>query len=124
MAPLPLSAKRIAFLATDGFEQVELTEPWSSIKSAGAVVELISPKSGSIQGMHHDKTGDQFKVDKTIDEANADDYDGLVLPGGVANPDALRMEPQCVAFVREFFKAAKPSQPFATGHGCSSRPEF
>ncbi len=103
-----LHGKRIAFLATNGFEQVELTEPWDSIKAAGAIVELISIDTGSIQGMHHDKLGDTFKVDKAIDEADASDYDGLVLPGGVANPDALRINPACVQFVREFFKDAKP----------------
>ena len=108
MAKKQLNGKRIAFLATDGFEQVELTEPWESIKAAGATVELISPKSGSIQGMHHDKPGDTFEVTKTIDEVSAEDYDGLVLPGGVANPDALRLEPECVQFVRDFFKNAKP----------------
>ncbi len=108
MAKKQLNGKRIAFLATDGFEQIELTEPWENIKAAGATVELISPKSGEIQGMHHDKHGDKFAVDKTIDEVDAADYHGLVLPGGVANPDALRMEPECVQFVRDFFKAAKP----------------
>ncbi len=108
MAQLPLSGKRIAFLATDGFEQVELTEPWKSIKAAGATVELISPNPDSIQGMHHDRMGDKFEVDKGIAEASADDYDGLVLPGGVANPDSLRMDPRCVQFVRDFFKSAKP----------------
>ncbi len=103
-----LHGKRIAFLATNGFEQVELTEPWESIKAAGAIVELISIDTGSIRGMHHDKLGDTFKVDKAIDEADASDYDGLVLPGGVANPDTLRINPACVQFVREFFKDAKP----------------
>jgi protease I len=103
-----LSGKTIAFLATDGFEQVELTEPWTQIKQAGAKVQLVSPKSGKIQGMHHDKPGDQFEVDKTIDRARAEDFDGLVLPGGVANPDSLRTDPKCVSFVRDFFKSAKP----------------
>ncbi len=103
-----LEHKRIAFLATDGFEQVELTQPWKEIAAAGATVHLISPKSGKIQGMHHDKPGDQFKVDKTIDQVSADDYDGLVLPGGVFNPDALRTNEDCVQFVRDFFKLAKP----------------
>ncbi len=103
-----LQGKRIAFLATNGFEQVELTEPWDSIKAAGARVELISIDTGPIRGMHHDKPGDTFKVDKAIDEADASDYDGLVLPGGVFNPDALRINPACVQFVREFFKDAKP----------------
>lgn len=108
MAEQKLSNKKIAFLATDGFEQVELTEPWKQLKEAGAEVHLISPKSGKIQGMHHDKTGDTFTVDKAIRDAQAEDYDGLVLPGGVLNPDTLRTNPDCVAFVRDFFKLAKP----------------
>ncbi|MEZ6137612.1 MAG: type 1 glutamine amidotransferase domain-containing protein [Pirellulaceae bacterium] len=108
MSKQTLENKRIAFLATDGFEQVELTQPWNELKTAGAKVELVSPKQGTIQGMHHDEKGDQFQVDKTIKEASVNDYDGLVLPGGVANPDALRVNQDCVQFVREFFKLAKP----------------
>lgn len=108
MSTKVLNGKRIAFLATNGFEQVELTEPWNAIKAAGADVKLVSIDAGSIQGTHHDKPGDTFKVDTTIDQANPDDYDGLVLPGGVFNPDTLRMNPTCVHFVREFFKDAKP----------------
>ncbi len=103
-----LAGKTIAFLATDGFEQIELTEPWAKIKQAGAKIHLVSPKPGKIQGMHHDKPGDLFSVDKTIEQASVEDYDGLVLPGGVANPDALRMSSACVSFVRDFFKLAKP----------------
>ena len=103
-----LDGKRIAFLATDGFEQIELTRPWEDIQAAGAIVELVSLKSGKIQGMHHDEKGDQFKVDKVLDDVFAADYDGLVLPGGVANPDQLRIEPEAVHFVRDFFKQAKP----------------
>ncbi len=103
-----LYGKKIAFLATDGFEQIELTEPWAKMKAAGAAVQLIAPEGGTIQGMHHDQPGDRFRVDKTIDEASSDDYDALVLPGGVANPDALRVNPACVQFVRDFFKLAKP----------------
>ncbi len=103
-----LTHKRIAFLATDGFEQSELTQPWHEIRAAGATVHLVSPAAGKIQGMHHDKVGDKFQVDKTIDQVSADDYDGLVLPGGVANPDALRVNKDCVRFVRDFFKSAKP----------------
>lgn len=109
MAPTQsLSGKRIAFLATDGFEQVELTQPWNAIKKAGAEVVLVSPKSGSIQGMNHDEKADTFKVDQTIDSASAEDFDGLVLPGGVANPDTLRMCEDSVSFVRDFFKQHKP----------------
>jgi protease I len=108
MSKNTLSGKTIAFLATDGFEQIELTEPWEQIKQAGAKVQLVSPTAGKIQGMHHDKLGDQFSVDKTIDQVRAEDFDGLVLPGGVANPDSLRTDANCVSFVREFFKLAKP----------------
>ena len=103
-----LKQKTIAFLATDGVEQVELTKPWEALKAAGARVELISLKSGQIQGVHHDKKGDQFPVDKTVDQVSARDYDGLVLPGGVFSPDALRVDKKAVAFVREFFELHKP----------------
>lgn len=103
-----LQGKRIAFLATDGFEQVELTRPWDAIKAAGAAVELISIKPGEIQGMNHDDKADMFRVDKTLSDANAGNYDGLVLPGGVANPDRLRMDFRAVDFVRDFFKQQKP----------------
>ncbi|WP_372716499.1 type 1 glutamine amidotransferase domain-containing protein [Novipirellula sp.] len=103
-----LSGKRIAFLATDGFEQVELTQPWQSIKDAGAEVVLVSPKKGKIQGMNHDEKADTFKVDKAVDSVSAEDFDGLVLPGGVANPDTLRMCEDSVSFVRDFFKQHKP----------------
>lgn len=103
-----LKEKRIAFLATDGVEQVELTKPWDAIKEAGAKVELISLKKGEIQGVHHDEKGDKFKVDKIVSEVSAIDYDGLVLPGGVFNPDALRMDEMAVNFVRDFFKQHKP----------------
>ena len=108
MAQKDLSGKRIAFLATDGVEQIELTEPWDKIKEAGATVELISIGSGKIQGLNHMDKGDEFPVDKTIDQANPDDYDGLVLPGGVANPDNLRMNDGAVKFTRSFFEARKP----------------
>jgi protease I len=103
-----LDGKRIAFLATDGFEQVELTEPWKAVTSAGARPELVSLTPGRIQGMNHDKKGRKFDVDKTIDEVSAEEYAGLVLPGGVANPDTLRTVAVAVDFVRDFFKQAKP----------------
>ena len=103
-----LNGKKIAFLATDGFEQVELTQPWDAIKDAGADVELVSIKDGKIQGMHHDKFGDEFTVDRQVMDAKVRDYNGLVLPGGVHNPDALRMDEAAVAFVKEFFKQHKP----------------
>lgn len=103
-----LHGKRIAFLATDGVEQIELTRPWQDIKEAGADVELLSIKSGSIQGMHHDQKADSFTVDKLVSEADVADYDGLVLPGGVANPDALRMDADATEFVKAFFEQDKP----------------
>lgn len=108
MAEKQLQGKRIAFLATDGFEQVELTQPWEAVKNAGAQPELISLKSGRIQGMNHDEKGDTFEVDRGIDDVSAEDYDGLVLPGGVANPDRLRTNDTCVDFIRDFFKQHKP----------------
>ncbi len=106
--PNQLTGKRIAFLATDGFEQVELTQPWEEIKSAGATVELVSLESGEIQGMNHADKGDKFPVDKTISEVKPADYDALVLPGGVHNPDTLRTKPEAVKFVKAFFEQSKP----------------
>ncbi|HEY7873794.1 MAG TPA: type 1 glutamine amidotransferase domain-containing protein [Actinomycetota bacterium] len=103
-----LSGKRIAFLATDGVEQVELTKPWEAITSAGARAELVSIDSGEIQGVNHMDKGDKFAVDRIVSDANANDYDGLVLPGGVANPDFLRTNDDAVKFVREFFNQHKP----------------
>jgi protease I len=103
-----LQGKKIAFLATDGFEQVELTKPWDAVKQAGAEVELISIEPGEIQGMNHDEKGNRFRVDRTIGDVKASDYAGLVLPGGVANPDRLRTDEQCVDFVRAFFDQKKP----------------
>jgi protease I len=104
----PLKRKTIAFLATDGVEQVELTQPWEAIQSAGAEAHLISLESGAIQGFNHLDKGDTFRVDRTVDSVKASQYDGLCLPGGVANPDALRLNADAVRFVREFFEQAKP----------------
>ena len=103
-----LQGKTIAFLATDGVEQVEYTEPRRAVEQAGGTAHLVSPKSDQIQGVNHMDKGDTFPVDKAVAEARADDYDGLVLPGGVANPDFLRMDKDAVAFVRSFFEAGKP----------------
>ena len=109
MAEYDLEGKRVAFLvAPEGAEQVELTEPWEAVKAAGARPELISTDAGEIQAFHHLDRGDTFPVDRTVSEASADDYDALVLPGGVANPDFLRQDPDAVAFVRDFFEAGKP----------------
>lgn len=106
--PANLQGRRIAFLATDGVEQVELTEPWKAVQAAGADPELISLETGHIQGMKHDDKGDAFAVDHALDEVDAADYDGLVLPGGVANPDRLRTDDRAVAFVQAFFSENKP----------------
>lgn len=103
-----LQGKSIAILATDGFEQSELVEPQKAWLDAGATVHVISPKSGSIRGWRHDKWGDEVEVDHTIADANSDDYDALFLPGGVMNPDKLRMREDATTFVREFFKKGKP----------------
>lgn len=103
-----LKGKRIAILATDGFEQSELTEPLKALRTAGAEVDVVAPKSGRIQGMQHREKGDTVAVDRTLDKANAADYAALVLPGGVANPDALRIDQRAVELVRAFFEQKKP----------------
>jgi protease I len=103
-----LDGKRIAFIATHGVEQVELTEPWKAVEQEGAKPELISLEPGEIQAFQHLDHGDKFKVDKAISEANPDDYDNVVLPGGVANPDFLRVNEDVVSFVRDFFEKGKP----------------
>jgi protease I len=109
MASEKLSGKRVAFLvAPEGIEQVELTEPWKAVESAGGKPELLSTDSGEVQAFNHLDKADTFKVDRTVSEADASDYDGLVLPGGVANPDFLRTDEDAVAFVRAFFEQAKP----------------
>jgi protease I len=103
-----LDGKTVAFLATDGVEQVELTEPWKTVEQEGGKPELVSIESGEIQGFNHLDKGDTFSVDRTVQEASEGDYDGLVLPGGVANPDFLRGDEDAVSFVRSFFEAHKP----------------
>ena len=103
-----LKGKRIAIVATDGFEQSELLVPRSALVAEGAQVEIIAPKDGDIQGMEHHDKGRKIAVDRTIDEVKADDYAALVLPGGVANPDALRTDKKVVDFVKKFFEAQKP----------------
>jgi protease I len=103
-----LEGKTIAFLATEGVEQVELTDPWRAVEEAGGRAELVSLEPGQVQAFHHLDKGDTFSVDRTVADADAAAYDGLVLPGGVANPDFLRMNERAVAFVRGFFEQAKP----------------
>jgi protease I len=104
-----LQGKRIAILVdNEGAEQIELTKPREAVEQAGAEVDLIAPEAGEIQAFNHLDKGDTFKADKAAGEASADDYDGLILPGGVANPDNLRTDEEAVAFVRAFFEAGKP----------------
>jgi protease I len=103
-----LQGKRVAFLATDMVEQVELTEPWKAVKEAGATPELVSLEEGEIQGFNHYDKADTFKVDRTVEEARADDYDALVIPGGVGNPDTMRTDENAVELVRQFFEQGKP----------------
>ena len=106
--PKELQGKRVAFIATDMVEQVELTEPWRAVEEAGATPELISIKPGKVQGFNHYDKADEFDVDRTIEEAQPEEYDGLVLPGGVGNPDQLRMDENVVSFVRAFVDSGKP----------------
>ena len=108
MAANTLSGKRVAILATDGVEQIELIEPRKALDAAGATTKVVSLKSGSIKGFNHDKPGDDIRVDTVLGSTSADDFDALLLPGGVANPDKLRTIPAAVDFVRAFFEAGKP----------------
>jgi deglycase len=104
-----LDGKKIAIIATDGVEQVELETPRAAVEQAGAGTELLSPQQGEIQAMNSDiEPADKFKVDKAIGKASAADYDGLILPGGTVNADRLRMEDDVVTFVQDFFKSGKP----------------
>jgi protease I len=103
-----LNGKKIAILATDGFEQVELTEPRKALDQAGAKTIVIAPQSGEIRGWKSKDWGDSVKVDQTLENANPNDFDALVLPGGVMNPDHLRMDPAAVNFVRQFVSTGKP----------------
>jgi protease I len=103
-----LNGKTVAILVTDGFEQVELTQPRQALEDAGAVTVLVSPAKGKVKGWQHDHWGDELEVDKALSQAVADDYDALLLPGGVMNPDKLRALPEAVEFVRDFVIAGKP----------------
>jgi len=103
-----LHHKRVAILVADGFEQVELTEPKAALEAAGARTFIISPSKGEVKGWNHTEWGDTFNVDVPIEQAKADDYDALLLPGGVMNPDKLRANQQAVRFTRAFFQAHKP----------------
>jgi protease I len=103
-----LQGKRIAFLFTEGVEQVELTEPLEAVRKAGADAELVSLREGEVEAWNHFDKGDKFTVELAVADADASNYDGLVLPGGVANPDQLRIDPDAVKFVRAFFEQDKP----------------
>jgi protease I len=103
-----LKSRRIAILATDGVEQVELTEPARALRLAGARVDIVSPHSGAIQGMNHDERADSIPVDILLKDARPEEFDALLLPGGVANPDTLRTQLEAVRFVEAFIAADKP----------------
>jgi protease I len=104
-----LSGKKIAIIATDGVEQVELEKPRQAVEDAGAQTDLLSPGSEDIQAMNHDlEPADKFPVGKSISEVSPDDYDGLILPGGTVNADRLRIEDDVISFLQEFFKSGKP----------------
>jgi protease I len=103
-----LSGKKIAILVADGFEQVELTEPKKALEQAGAVAHIVSPNKGQVKGWNHTDWGDKFPVDVVLDKADPDDYDALLLPGGVMNPDKLRRNENALRFVRAFFISDKP----------------
>ncbi len=103
-----LNGKKVAILVTDGFEQVEMTKPREALQEAGAEVKIVSPKSGQIQGVNHDEKGDKFDVDLKLADAKPDDFDALLLPGGLMNPDELRQNDDALVFARHFFDAGKP----------------
>lgn len=105
---MPNPELTVAILATDGFEQSELTQPAQALRDAGMTPVIVAPKSGSIRGWNHTDWGDDVDVDKTLEDASANDFDGLVLPGGVMNPDTLRTDERAIEFTRAFFKAGKP----------------
>ncbi len=104
----PLSGKRVAILVENGFEQVELTEPKRALDEAGAETKIISPAKGKVKGWKFTDWGDEFNIDLPLDQARADQFDALLLPGGVMNPDKLRRNQKALAFVRAFFDAGKP----------------
>jgi protease I len=108
MAEQTLKGLKVAILATDGFEQVELTEPRKALDQAGAETRVVSPKAGRIRGWKFTDWGDEVRVDTPLDQAKPEDFDALLLPGGVMNPDSLRMQPKAVAFAKAFFDAGKP----------------
>lgn len=105
--PGPLYGRKVAILVTDGFEQVEMTEPRKALEKAGAQTEIVSPAKRKVKGWKHTKWGDEFPVDVPLEKANPEDYIALLMPGGVMNPDKLRLHPEAAQFVRAFFDAGK-----------------
>src|ERR1051325_1943382 len=103
-----LSGKKVAILVADGFEQVELTEPKRALEQAGATTEIVSPSGDAVKGWKHVEWGDEFLVDVPLESADPSDYDALLLPGGVMNPDKLRRDERAVQFVKQFFESGKP----------------
>jgi protease I len=108
MANDRLQGRKVAVLATDGFEQVELEKPVEALREAGAEVEVVAPRGGQIQGFNHHDKGRTVRVDRELAQADASQYDAIVLPGGVINPDQLRLEPRAIEFIRSFAEAGKP----------------
>ena len=104
-----LEGKKVAILVASGFEQLEMTKPRQALNEAGAETKIVSPKSGKIQGMHHADKGDTFDVDLTLDEARPEEFDAIVIPGGLMNPDELRGTPEALEFTRHFFEVGKPA---------------
>jgi protease I len=119
-----LKGRRIAALAADGFEKVELVVPMKALKAAGAEVDVISLRDGNIRGVNLHEPASRVHVDKTIEEANPEDYDGLLLPGGFINPDLLRQSAEARDFVRAFDRAGSPSPACVTVRGCSRRRDY
>jgi protease I len=103
-----LAGKKVAILVADGFEQVEMTKPRDALKEAGAETKIVSPSSGKIQGMHHADKGDKFDVDIELKDAHPSDFDALMIPGGLMNPDQLRSTPEALEFTQHFFEEGKP----------------
>ena len=108
MAQAELSGLKVAILVTDGFEQVEMTEPRKALDDTGATTSIVSPKDGRVRAWKFTEWGDEYPVDIKLGQAQPQDFDALLLPGGVINPDKLRMQPEAVAFVKAFFDADKP----------------
>src|SRR5947208_15468761 len=103
-----LDGKKVAIVVTDGFEQVEMTKPREALEEAGAEKKIVSPKSGQIQGMNHADKGDKFDVDVPLDQARPEEFDALMIPGGLMNPDTLRSTPAALEFTKHFFREGKP----------------